>query len=212
MSNRIIIACIWWIMILAAMVMTGCSQEQVAAQRSAEFRGGNGDVLRDGFRIRRDMARNRIWLLGLDDVRVYDAGSKRLIRKVALPGWSMARFTCAPDMVLDGSGSAIVSSNVLARFWRIDADSFEAQAHDIRLEGREQWDVGFGALAVAGDESLYALTATGGSLWKIDIARASASLIELEGPPLRGCAFTPQFLKDFERSRKPWTRPSLQRN
>ena len=212
MSNRIIIACIWWIMILAAMVMTGCSQEQVAAQRSAEFRGGNGDVLRDGFRIRRDMARNRIWLLGLDDVRVYDAGSKRLIRKVALPGWSMARFTCAPDMVLDGSGSAIVSSNVLARFWRIDADSFEAQAHDIRLEGREQWDVGFGALAVAGDESLYALTATGGSLWKIDIARASASLIELEGPPLRGCAFTPQFLKDFERSRKPWTRPSLQQN
>jgi len=46
-------------------------------------------VLRDGFRIRRDEARNRIWLLGLDDVRVYDSVDGRLIRIIALPSWSV---------------------------------------------------------------------------------------------------------------------------
>lgn len=35
MNNRIIIACIMWISIFAAIVMTGCSQEKVAAQRPA---------------------------------------------------------------------------------------------------------------------------------------------------------------------------------
>lgn len=200
MSNRIIIASIWWTMIFAAFVMAGCSQERNPAQGPAAFRAGNVDVLHDGLSIRRDAARNRIWLLGLDDVRVYDAESKRLIRKIALPSWSVARFICDPDMVLDSSGSAIISSNVQARLWRVDADSFEVKEHGISLQGREQWDVGFGALAFAPDGTLLALTSSGGSIWKIDVARASASMIEPNNPPSRACAFTTQFLKDFERS------------
>lgn len=200
MSNRIIIASIWWTMIFAAFVVAGCSQERNPAQGPAAFRAGNVDVLHDGLSIRRDAARNRIWLLGLDDVRVYDAESKRLIRKIALPSWSVARFICDPDMVLDSSGSAIISSNVQARLWRVDADSFEVKEHGISLQGREQWDVGFGALAFAPDGTLLALTSSGGSIWKIDVARASASMIEPNNPPSRACAFTAQFLKDFERS------------
>lgn len=200
MSNRIIIASIWWTMIFAAFVVAGCSQERNPAQGPAAFRAGNVDVLHDGLSIRRDAARNRIWLLGLDDVRVYDAESKRLIRKIALPSWSVARFICDPDMVLDSSGSAIISSNVQARLWRVDADSFEVKEHGISLQGREQWDVGFGALAFAPDGTLLALTSSGGSIWKIDVARASASMIQPNNPPSRACAFTTQFLKDFERS------------
>jgi len=200
MSNRIIIASIWWTMIFAAFVVAGCSQERNPAQGPAAFRAGNVDVLHDGLSIRRDAARNRIWLLGLDDVRVYDAESKRLIRKIALPSWSVARFICDPDMVLDSSGSAIISSNVQARLWRVDADSFEVKEHGISLQGREQWDVGFGALAFAPDGTLLALTSSGGSIWKIDVARARASMIEPNNPPSRACAFTTQFLKDFERS------------
>jgi sugar lactone lactonase YvrE len=203
MSNRIIIACIWWIMIFAAFVMVGCSQERNPAQGPAAFRAGDVDVQHDGLRIRRDAARNRIWLLGLDDVRVYDAESKRLIRKIALPSWSVARFICDPDVVLDSSGSAYISSNVHSRIWRIDADSFEVKEHEISLQGREQWDNGFGALAFAADGALYALTSSAGSLWKIDIAKASASMIAPDNPPSRACAFTTQFLKDIERSRKP---------
>jgi len=203
MSNRIIIACIMWISIFAAIVMAGCSAESGPARSAAIARATPADVLNGGLRIVRDEARNRIWLLGLDGVRVYDSVNGQLIREIELPNWSVARFTCGPDMVLDSSGSAIISSNVQARLWGIDADGFEVKEHQISLQGREQWDIGFGALAFAADGALYALTSSGGSLWKVDVAKTSAKMIELDGPPLKGCAFTTQFLKDFERSRKP---------
>lgn len=190
MSNRIIIAGIWWIMFLAAIVMTGCSQEKVAAQGPAAFGGGDSDVLRDGFRLRRDAARNRIWLLGLNNVRVYDGQSKQLIRKFALPNWSVARFACDPDMVLDGSGSAIVSSNVQPRLWRIDAGSFEVSEYSIALEGRERWDVGFGALAVNADGTLLALTSVSESLWRIDLGKGSARVLAPTVTLLNVCGAT----------------------
>jgi len=75
--------------------------------------------------------------------------------------------------------------------------------HEISLHGREQWDTGFGALVFAAEGALYALTSSAGSLWKIDVAKASASMIDPDNPPSRSCAFTAQFLKDIERSRKP---------
>jgi hypothetical protein len=200
MSNRIIIACVLWVSIFTAIVMAGCSPESGTARSEGAVRAAYADILYDGLLIRRDEARNRVWLLGLDDVRVYDAASKRLIRRIALPGWSVARFTCDPDMVLDGSGSAIVSSNVQARLWSIDAQSFEVKNHAISLQGREQWDTGFGALAFAEDGTLYALTSSGGSSWKIDLAKASAGMIGPDNPPSKTCAFATKFLKNIERS------------
>lgn len=185
MSNRIIIACILWISILAATAMAGCSQEQPVAQGPAEWRGG--DVLHGGFRIRRDATRNRIWLLGLDGVRVYDGQTKRLIRTIALPGWLVARFTCDPDIVLDGSGSAIVSSNTQSRLWRIDAGSFTVSVHPITLEGRERWDVGFGALAINEDGTLLALTSVSESLWSIDLDKGRARAFVRTGALLSVC-------------------------
>lgn len=193
MTNRIIIACIWWTVIVAAMAVAGCSQEGVHAQSPAAFRGADGEVLHDGFRIRRDAARNRIWLLGLDNVRVYDGQSKRLIRTIALPSWSVARLACDPDLVLDRSGSAIVSSNVQSRLWRVDADSFEVKEHPITLQGRERWDVGFAALAIGADGTLLALTSVSKSLWRIDLVKGSASMAAAEAAPLNVCGLTLQF-------------------
>lgn len=201
MRNRIIIACILWISILTAIVVAGCSQERGLSQSAGTGAAAYADVMHNSLRLRRDDARKRIWLLGLDDVRVYDAGSKQLVGKIALPGWSVARFVCAPDMVLDGSGSAVISSNAQARLWRIDADSFELTVHEIRLHEREQWDIGFGALAFAADGTLLALTSLGGSLWSVDLGKASARLVELKRPLLNVCDLTPQFLDDFERTR-----------
>ncbi len=203
MSSRIIVTCVWWISILAAIVMTGCSSESGPTQAVTADHAAYADVQRNSLRVRQDKARNRIWLLGLDDVRVYDAGSKKLVRRIALPGWSVARYICDPDMVLDGSGSAIVSSNVQARLWRVDAATFEVMEQEISLQGREQWDIGFGALAFAADGGLLGLTATGGTLWRISMAGGSA---RPEGPDARllnVCEFTTQLLKDLERSRQP---------
>ena len=158
---------------------------------------------RDALRIRTDTARSRVWVLGLDNVRVYDTVKKRLIRQIELPSWSVARLACMPDMALDRSGSAFISSNAQPRLWRIDADSFEVKVHEISLHGREQWDVGFGALAFAADGTLLALTSPVGSLWRIDVGKASARIVE-ENTSLRNvCELTMQFLSDFTRSQKP---------
>ena len=156
MRNRIIVASMLWMLIVAAMLSAGCSQEFEAVQGSVDLRNGGSHVLHDGFRIRRDAGRNRIWLLGLDGVRVYEARTRRLIREVALPGWSVAHLGCDPDLVLDGSGSAVVSSNVQSRLWRIDARTFEISEYPIELDGRENWEVGFGALAMIADGTLVA--------------------------------------------------------
>ena len=216
--------CGWWILLVAVTVMAGCGNERDPARGPAAGRAGNGfappETYRAGehdtLRTRTDAARNRLWVLTLEDVRVYDITKKgkKLIRQIALPNWSVTSFdfACMPDMALDRSGSAFVSSNVQAKLWRIDADSFEVKEYEISLLGREQWAIGFGALAFAPNGTLYALTSSAGSLWKIDVAKANASMIEPDSSPSTACAFTTQFLKDFERSQKPWTRPSPRQN
>jgi len=191
MRNRIIVAFIWWIALLVAMLAAGCSRD-VPPQGPAATRAGHGSLLQDGIRIRRDAARNRIWLLGLEDVRVYDAGSERLIRRVALPNWSVARYACDPDLVLDESGSAIISSNVQAKLWRIDGDTFTVNVHAITLHERENWDVGFAALAPVGNGKLLALTSLAGSFWSIDLNKGIAHMADPAAALQNVCGLTAQ--------------------
>ncbi len=176
MGNRTVVAFVWWIVIFAAMLMAGCSRD-MPAQGPAATRAGHVSLLQDGIRFRRDAARNRIWLLGFEDVRVYDAANERLIRRVALPSWSVARYACDPDMVLDESGSAVISSNVQAKLWRIDGDTFTVSARDITLLERENWDVGFAALVPAGNGKLLALTSQAGSFWSINLDTGIAQMV-----------------------------------
>jgi hypothetical protein len=106
-----------------------------------------------------------------------------------------------PDMVLDRTGSAYISSNVQPKLWRIDADSFQVSELDIRLQGRENWDVGFGALAFAADGSLLALTSMGRWFWKIDVAGGGARPVEPDAPVTTVCNFTTQLVSVLERNR-----------
>ncbi len=191
MRNRIIVAFIWWIVIFVAMLTAGCSRD-VPAQGPAATRASHSSVLQDGIRVRRDAVRNRIWLLGLEDVRVYDAANERLIRRVALPSWSVAQNACDPDMVLDESGSAIISSNVQARLWRIDGGTFTVSEHDITLHERENWDVGFAALAPAGNGKLLALTSLAGSFWSIDLNKGIAHMAAPAAALQNLCGLTAQ--------------------
>jgi hypothetical protein len=139
-------------------------------------------------RVKVDLARNRLWVLGLEHVYVYDINGKQLIRRVALPAWSVAGIKCSPDMILDRSGSAFISSNAEPRLWKIDAEDFSIKEHEIRLLAREGWDTGFRALTFAADGTLFALTAYAGSLWRIDIAKSSANEVELSERVLDTCA------------------------
>ena len=191
MRNQIIVAFIWWIVMFVAMLTAGCSRD-VPAQGPAASRAGHSSFLQDGIRVRRDAVRNRIWLLGLEDVRVYDATSERLIRRVALPGWSVARNACDPDLVLDESGSAIISSNVQARLWRIDGGTLTVSERDITLQERENWDVGFTALAPADNGKLLAVTSLAGSFWSIDLDKGIALMAAPSAALQNLCGLTAQ--------------------
>ena len=179
------------VMVVSAMIAMSCgAEESYAAENEtspAAYTAGQRDVLR----YRKDGARGRLWVLGVDGVRVYDAATKKLVRRISLPNWDVARFICGPDLILDGSGSAIVSSNVRAKLWRIDAETFALQERDIVLQDREQWDIGFGALMLAADGGLLALTSTGGWLWKVDLGKSSAALWNWRAPILNVCELQP---------------------
>lgn len=182
-----------WLMVSAVfLAAAGCGNETNRAV------GAEARVEQDSLRVRTDAARGRLWVLGVDDVQVYDAASRRLLRQIPLPGWSVATSVCDPDLVLDPAGSAIISSNVQSRFWRVDGDTFEVKEEVVTIRGREGWDMGFGALAFASDGSLLALAANAGSLWKLN--GSGASLVESYPAPLKTCALTAQFPGRLERA------------
>ena len=138
-------------------------------------------------RIKVDIAHNRLWVLGLKHVYVYDITGKQLIRRVALPDWSVAGFVCSPDMALDPSGAAYIASNAESTLWKIDAEDFGIKAQELALHAGAHRDIGFGALTFAADGALYALTAHEGSLWRVDVARSHANKVELSERVFGAC-------------------------
>lgn len=224
MSNRIVSIRGWLILLLAVAAIAGCGNSEKRSQNSSGGRADSADLRqdtqgtneRDVLRIREDRVRNRLWVLTLDEVRVYNTATtgKSLIRKMALPNWSVVGFrnVCMPDMALDRAGSAYISSNGQARLLRIDADRFDLKDYEISFPERAGLDIGFGALAFAADGTLFARTTPGGLLWKIDLAKASAVMTGVNKKlPLDECAMTTQLLNDFERSQQPWKQASSHR-
>jgi hypothetical protein len=141
-------------------------------------------------RVKADTARNRLWVLGLQNVFIYDINGQQLIRRVALPAWSVAGINCPPDLILDRSGSALVSSNAEPRLWKIDTADFSIKEHAITLLGREGWETGFSALAFSADGTLFGLSAFAGSLWRIELATSSAEEVRRSERVLNTCELT----------------------
>jgi|KBSMisStandDraft_5_1062788.scaffolds.fasta_scaffold1077917_1 hypothetical protein len=216
MNNQIVLNRSSLALLLATALTAGCGD---TGKDSADFSAayvGSADLRnekqggQDVLRIREDLVRNRLWVLTSSDVRVYNtaATGKRLIRTIALPNWSVVGFrnVCMPDLVLDRSGSAFIASNGQARLMRIDADRFALKDYAISFRERDGMDIGFGALAFAADGALFARTTPGGMLWKIDLARSSATMTDVvKKLPADQCAITTQpmttqLLTDFERS------------
>lgn len=198
------------LVLVAIMAIAGCGDSSSTADRRDVQGGGKVtaqenegaawlsyrsllEESQDGdqvLRVRVDRARNRLWVLALEHVDVYDIANKRLIRRIQLPGWSVAELICPPDMALDRSGTVFISHNVEPKLWEIAADNFQVKAHALRLVRREHMEIGFGALAFASDGSLYGVAATGGTLWHIDIDNAGAHQVELGAFLPDACALT----------------------
>ena len=216
MNNQIVSIRSSLALLLATALTAGCGD---TGKDSADFSAayvGSADLRnekqggQDVLRVKEDLVRNRLWVLTSSEVRVYNtaATGKRLIRTIALPNWSVVgyRNVCMPDLVLDRSGSAFIASNGQARLMRIDADRFALKDYAISFRERDGMDIGFGALAFAADGALFARTTPGGMLWKIDLARSSATMTDVvKKLPADQCAITTQpmttqLLTDFERS------------
>ena len=149
---------------------------------------GSRDAGHQTLRVRLDPLRNRRWVLTLDHVEVHDILLKELVRRIPLPGWSVAQSLCPPDLALDRSGTATISHNVEPRLWQIEAEGLELDERVIRLPDEELREIGFGALAYAPDGALFGIAAAGGSLWSIDIGKASAHRVETDAPMMDVCA------------------------
>ena len=142
-------------------------------------------------RVKLDSPRNRVWVLGLDHVHIYDRYTKALIGRIALPGWSVADSLCEPDIAFDWHGTAIISHNVQPRLWEIDGTSLELREHAIRLVGRESLDIGFAKLTFVSDGTLIAADTSSGALWRIDLQNDTAHQVASIGAPassLRTCS------------------------
>jgi hypothetical protein len=138
--------------------------------------GCDGSVRREGPPkaelevVRVDLAHNRRWVLGKDALTVYDHMNGRRLRHIP-------NEVCAPDMVLDASGAAFVSSNVVPVLWRIDPQRFQVIRIALQLDADSDKEVGFTGLSLGADGSFTAAGATFPSLWRIDLGAGRASKI-----------------------------------
>jgi hypothetical protein len=211
MSNGFASSHRWLIFPLAMTLVTGCNkgleQHQSSTtgrpvKESSQLLNTYREDQRNALRTRTDTVRGRVWLLSTDGhVHVYDHLSKRLLRQITLPAWFVVKTPCMPDLILDRSGSAFISSNLRPWIWRINADTFEVRVHEVSLRGREDLDFGFATLAFTGKGALYGLSPSANSVWNIDVIGASANMVEFYSPPLEECALTAQSLDRLETSR-----------
>ena len=173
--------------IAAVITLTGCLE---SPDSLADPSASSEETVRQALRIKADLARGRRWELDWGVASAYDIASEQLIRRVRLPGasFSAARESCLPDMLLSRSGALIVSSNAQPSLWRISPSRFEVERYDIELDSDNDKDFGFTGLTWGADEStLFAVSATTGTLWRIDLVSAKASKVELSAPIRGAC-------------------------
>jgi hypothetical protein len=134
-----------------------------------------------------DAQRNRVWVLGTDAVYLQEGAQQK---RFALPGWVyvLEPYACSPDIAIDAQGMAVVTSNVVPTVWRVDPRSAEVTSHALALDADADKDVGFTGLAYAPDQGVFfAVSATYGSLWRIDPLLRRAQKIPVSVPLIDAC-------------------------
>ena len=169
--------------VFAAAMLAACDGDPLGARASPQ------EDKEQVLRIREDPERNRLWLLDHDAVSLYDNRSGKLLQRIVLPGWTYVgkEFGCPPDLALDPSGAAFVTSNVLPVLWRIDPVQLEVTVLDIALDADQDKDVGFTGLAFAADGIFIAANAIHGTLWQIDLRASSAQKLASYTPARGAC-------------------------
>ena len=141
-------------------------------------------------RIRVDSRRERLWILDIGAVHVFDLTTNRRIRTVTLPNWIFSSLgdNCLPDLQLDEHGAAFVSDHIQPKLWRIDGDNFTVYERRVRLDALGALDVGFSALAITDGGVMFAAMAAPGLLWRIDTGTFRAEKVALSAPIHGACS------------------------
>ena len=133
-----------------------------------------------------DPVRNRVWTLGDDAVYLQEGAKKQ---RIELPGWVhiSEEYACRPDMAVDAQGAVVVTSNAVPIVWRVDPNGQVAR-HELVLDADTGKDVGFTGLTYAADQGVFfAVSATHGSLWRIDPLLRRAQKIPTSDALRNGC-------------------------
>ena len=143
----------------------------------------------------RDAARNRVWVLDSEAVYLYEGTQKK---RFELPGSVQARepYICAPDLAIDAQGAVVVTSNVMPVLWRIEPVTAQVTRHELTLDADTDKDVGFTGLTYAPDQGVFfGVSATYGSLWRIDPLLRRAQKIQSSAPLNHACGLTVERVK-----------------
>jgi hypothetical protein len=140
-------------------------------------------------RLRVDAQRERLWVLNIGSVHVFDLARNQLIRSIALPNWFHTDdgSNCLPDLQLDQHGAAFVSDNVQPKLWRIDGNDFAVLERIVTLDSQRGIDAGFSALTIGEGGVMFGAMAAPGSLWRIDSVSFRAENIALSAPIHGAC-------------------------
>ena len=134
-----------------------------------------------------DASRNRVWVLERDALYLHQGAQKQ---RYELPGWIYASepYACSPDVAIDAQGAAVVSSNVVPVLWRVEPAKGQVTRHELALDADSEKDVGFSGLAYVPEQGVFfAVSATYGSLWRIDTLLRRAQKIPVSTPLRDAC-------------------------
>ncbi|HET9580796.1 MAG TPA: hypothetical protein VFP44_23415 [Usitatibacter sp.] len=137
-----------------------------------------------------DARRNRAWILDSDAIYLYDVQTRRLVKRIELPGWLLVdeAYSCAPDLTIGPSGAAFVTSNITPDIWEIDPQDITVRRHALVLDADADKDVGLTGLAFDRESgTLFGVSAMLGTLWNIDLRRDTAYKVRLSRPVRGGC-------------------------
>ena len=134
-----------------------------------------------------DASRNRVWVLESDALYLHQGAQKQ---RYELPGWIYASepYACSPDVAIDAQGAAVVSSNVVPVLWRVEPAKGQVTRHELALDADSDKDVGFSGLAYVPEQGVFfAVSATYGSLWRIDTLLRRGQKIPVSTPLRDAC-------------------------
>lgn len=144
-------------------------------------------------RLQVDARRGRVWVISTEGLQVYDRRTQQPLATLDLPGWLWVGMphSCPPGLFLGPGGDAVVTSDVMPKVWRVDAESFEATRYEPALDADFNKETGFTDLApIPGTGGFVAVSAHHGSLWHIDATLASARKIHVGEPLIRTCSLS----------------------